>query len=161
MIDLEFLKTKGLFGLGVLAQSLGKRVEEKEEMFDKLKEMRDNARRSSDTEGVTFFATVIGEIERVASKTPSKDECLSVLKKMSQNCEEFLDTVYDEKIAKQHETLKSLLPKAPTKEEIADVVSQNLSNIGAAMKAVRETFGVTVDMKIAKELFETFKKENK
>lgn len=159
MIDLEFLKTKGLFGLGVLAQSLGKRLEEKEKMFDKLKEMRDTARRSSDTEGVTFFATVIGEIERVANKAPTKDECLGVIKKMSQNCEEYLGTVYDEKIAKQHETLKNLLPKAPTKEEIADVVSQNLSNIGAAMKAVRETFGVTVDMKIAKELFENLTKK--
>jgi uncharacterized protein YqeY len=57
----------------------------------------------------------------------------------------------------EKEFLEALLPKEVSEEQLTEVVSKNMSNIGAAMKAVKEAFGEAANMQKAREIFNTLK----
>ena len=123
-----------------------------------FKKYRDEARREKNTENVTFFSTVIGEIERVSSKIPTSEECVKAIKKFVKNAEEMLAECPDNaRVRWEKEFLEALLPKEVSEEQLTEVVSKNMSNIGAAMKAVKEAFGEAANMQKAREIFNTLK----
>lgn len=123
-----------------------------------FKKYRDEARREKNTENVTFFSTVIGEIERISGKIPTTEECVKAVKKFVKNAEDMLTDCPDNaRVRWEKEFLEALLPKEVSEEQLTEVVSKNMSNIGAAMKAVKEAFGEAANMQKAREIFNTLK----
>lgn len=122
-----------------------------------FKKYRDEARREKNTENVTFFSTVIGEIERVSGKVPTTEDCVKAVKKFIDSANEALSFAENETVRWEKEFLEKLLPKEVSEEQLTEVISKNMSNIGAAMKAVKEAFGIAANMQKAREIFNTLK----
>ena len=121
--------------------------------IDVFKSLRDKARLDKDTDKVTFFATIVGELERIPNKVPTTEECLKVIKNFIEGAKEMLSISECTKTRWEKEFLEAMLPKEVSEEELKAVIAENLHNIGAAMKAVKDKFGVTANMQKAKEIF--------
>ena len=81
------------------------------------------AMKAGDQTRKTLLKVILGELNRLDSKSPSDEEVIKVLIKMRKNLEE----IGDEKALAEIEILNEFLPKQMTEEEVTSIVKALIS----------------------------------
>lgn len=124
------------------------------QLFEKIKDLQLLSRKGGLKLQSNLFTTLIGEVQRKNSKSPSDEEVLAVIKKMLKDINDNLYYNPDNEVALTEKSLlTSLLPKQASREEILEVISECERNLGAIMKQLKLVFGTNFDAKLAKDLF--------
>lgn len=121
-------------------------------IIDSLKIAQLNARKARDSATATTLSTVIGEIENLAKagKGEMNDAVVTtVIKKFLKNIDETLKLVPSDHLAHEKKLLESFLPKQLTEAELDAVIdkliAEGSTNVGDAMKALKNSYAGTYD----------------
>lgn len=109
-------------------------------------------------EQTSFLSFLISECESVGKKNGNResneDEVQSVLRKTIEANKQSLGGSNDNDLNAEIKYMESLRPKMATREELVVFIDTNCRGIpiGEAMRAVKEQFGTSADMKLASEI---------
>lgn len=134
-------------------------------MYNKLVELRNQARKAGDKDSVAIYQVALGDMDRViGSKGKITDkEAEKVIKKIVEGNKEILSHKADPTLERENEILEKLLPKQLTRDETAAILNRSeieaAGNMGLAMKAaMKQTAGHQVDNKIVSEIVREYLK---
>lgn len=128
-------------------------------IIDSLKIQQLQARKNRDSATALTLSTVIGEIETLAKsgKGEMNDAVVTtVIKKFLKNIDETLKLVPSEHLEHEKKLLESFLPRQITEAELDAVIDKLIAegntNIGDAMKALKNQHAGTYDGAVASRL---------
>lgn len=139
-------------------------------IIDKLKTNLLQARKSKDQWLITFYSTLVGEIEAIGkskgNRQTTDEECQKHMKTWYVNNDATLVHVINEKarneIVLENFLLKEYLPETLSedvlKEIIKELVVKYENKQGLVMKALKETYPNQYDGKVASDIFKELTK---
>jgi uncharacterized protein YqeY len=129
----------------------------------KIKDRLLSARKSQDTLKVSFYSTLLGEIDNIGkskgNRPTTDDEAVAHIRKWVTNVDETMKLrggVCTELLAEKH-MCDEFLPKMMTKDQLESVIKEEIAksgkNLGVVMKALKENYPNQYNGKDAADIF--------
>ena len=121
-------------------------------MYDKIKNLRDQARKEQNLVALSIYSVVLGDFDRIIANEGELclDAAVKVIEKIIKGNNEILNHKKDETLVAENNLLSTLLPKKMTIDEIESALDNKeileSGNIGLAIKVSMSRFkGYYVD----------------
>ena len=115
-------------------------------MYDKIKNLRDQARKEQNLVALSIYSVVLGDFDRIIANEGELclDAAVKVIEKIIKGNNEILNHKKDETLVAENNLLSTLLPKKMTIDEIESALDNKeileSGNIGLAIKVSMSRF---------------------
>jgi len=133
-------------------------------LIDTIKTDIQNCLKLGNKTGLSHRKVILGEIQRLNTKTPNDDEVISLLKKLRKNTEETLNVVIQTGLNPQSSqefisVINSYIPQQLSKDQIKEWISLNIDfsqfkNALQAVGVVLKQLGNNTDGNTVKEIIQ-------
>lgn len=109
--------------------------------------------KSGNKAAATTLVTLLGELSRLDSKSPSDAQVVGVIQKMLKGIEDMQKVRPSEELTQEAATLKAYIPQMLSEDELKNIITEARSNgiitMGELMKHLKDNYAGRYDGKLA------------